>query len=663
MCGIAGIVGAQNSYLAEAEDIHRMCQTIVHRGPDDEGIYSAGCAGLGMRRLSIIDLSTGRQPIHNEDKTIWVVFNGEIYNFPELRAHLKARRHHFYSNTDTEVIVHLYEDFGADLVHRLRGMFAFALWDDKRQCLLLARDRFGKKPLHYAFHRERLLFGSEIKTLLAVAPELAAVDREGLLNFFYFGYIPDPLTAFAQIQKLPPGHLLEFAGGKIQIRQYWNLPGRSTIEPRSEEACLEELERRLAEAVRIRLISDVPLGALLSGGVDSSTVVALMARASARRVKTFSIGFASQDFNEANHARAVAEKFGTEHHELYVEPDIEQTVEKLTRLMEEPFGDSSMVPTYHVCRMARQHVTVALAGDGGDELFAGYDRYESYLRRRRLNPFPFGTGSWYRNHIHPRIPTEWRGRRFLFNLSLPHRDRYLDGISLLPASVRERSLFSKDFLAWADDQPSPYGRFHGYFEERSQSDPLSEVLYLDTKTYLPGDILTKVDRMSMATSLEVRAPLLDHCFAEWAAGLSPRWKLRFGQSKYILKKLAERLGVPHPVLHRRKQGFSMPLVHWFRQKRQPALIDVLLEPKTAQRGYFNQREVERRLAEHRRGIRDRSWELWHLMIFELWHRNFLEIATQRAHSKTGGSPLLQCRDEVRRPARASSSNVAMEITQ
>jgi asparagine synthase (glutamine-hydrolysing) len=628
MCGIAGIVGSERGYLADAADVRRMCQTIAHRGPDDEGVHVAGCVGLGMRRLSIIDLATGRQPIHNEDRSVWIVFNGEIYNFPELRTRLEARGHRFYTNSDTEVIVHLYEDHGSECVHHLRGMFAFALWDENRQRLFLARDRFGKKPLHYALHQGRLLFGSEIKALLAGEPALADIDPEGLLNFFYFGYIPDPLTAFRRVQKLPPGHLLEFVHGRIRVRRYWDLPDYGIHEPKSEEECLEELEQRLAEAVKIRLISDVPLGALLSGGVDSSTVVALMARASSRRVKTFSIGFSSQDFNEADHARAVARRFDTDHHELVIEPDIEETVDHITRIMEEPFGDSSAVPTYHVCRMAREHVTVALAGDGGDELFAGYDRYWSQLHRRLLPSFPPAMGSWYRRHVHPYVPTAWPGRRFLFNVSLETRDRYLDEVSLLPVCVREPSLFTKDFVAQAKMQTSPYDRLRGYLEEERASDPLSEMLYLDTKTYLPGDILTKVDRMSMAVSLEVRAPLLDHCFAEWAARLSPRWKIRFGESKYILKKLAEKLGVPRPVLYRRKQGFSLPLVHWFRKKPRPGLLDILLEPRTLQRGYFNGPALERRLMEHQRGIRDRSWEIWHLLIFELWHRNFLEPATR-----------------------------------
>jgi asparagine synthase (glutamine-hydrolysing) len=641
MCGIAGIVGSDRSYVADVGDIRRMCQTIRHRGPDDEGVHVAGRVGLGMRRLSIIDLSTGCQPVHNEDRTVWVVFNGEIYNFPELRARLEARGHRFYTNSDTEVIVHLYEDYASDCVHHLRGMFAFALWDETCQRLLLARDRFGKKPLHYAIHGGRLLFGSEIKALLAADPTLADVDLEGLVDFFHFGYIPDPVTAFRRIKKLPPGHLLEFNNGRAWLRQYWKLPDYGVYEPKSEEECVEELEQRLAEAVKMRLVSDVPLGALLSGGVDSSTVVALMARASSKRVKTFSIGFSHEDFNEASHARAIAQRFDTEHHELFVEPDIEQTVDQITRFMEEPFGDSSAVPTYHVCRLARQHVTVALAGDGGDELFAGYDRYWRQLRRRQIPSPPMSTGNWYRRHVHPLIPTAWPGRRFLYNVSLPARDRYLDEVSLLPVSVREPSLFTEDFVARAATMESPYDRVRGYLDERPASDPLSEMLFLDATTYLPGDILTKVDRMSMANSLEVRAPLLDHVFAEWAVRLSPRWKIRFGEPKYILKKLAEKVGVPRSVLYRRKQGFSLPLVHWFRTKPQSGLLDILLEPRTLRRGYFNGAAVERRLMEHRHGFRDRSWEIWHLLIFELWHRNFLESASHMADSMLPVCPTLE----------------------
>jgi asparagine synthase (glutamine-hydrolysing) len=646
MCGIAGIADIRNDSVT-VSDIHRMCQAIVHRGPDDEGIHICRQAGLGMRRLSIIDVATGHQPIHNEDETVWLVFNGEIYNFPDLRKELETRGHRFYTHTDSEVIVHLYEEYGADCVLKLRGMFALAVWDERQRRLLLARDRFGKKPLYYAVERGRLWFGSEIKALLAVAPQLADINPHGVFNFFYFGYVPDPLTAFTKVHKLSPGHLLEFVGGQIQTRQYWDLPAYGTWNPNSEEECLEELESRLADAVKIRLRSDVPLGALLSGGVDSSIVVALMARASSRRVKTFSIGFSNQDFNEADYARAVAQRFNTEHHELLMDPKIEGTLEMLTHSVEEPFGDSSMVPTYHVCRMAREHVKVALAGDGGDELFAGYDRYRSYLRRRAVRVFSAAMGRCYRSFVHPLVPTAFPGRRFIFNLSLPGCDRYLDAVSLLPACERESTLFTSDFMSWARRQASPYEHFRQYLSNRSPSDPLSEVLYLDAKTYLAGDILTKVDRMSMATSLEVRAPLLDHEFAEWAAALSPNWKSRFGESKYILKKLGERIGVPRQVLYRTKKGFSLPLVHWFRQESGAGLLDLLLEPTTIQRGYFREDSLRRRVLEHRRGIRDRSWELWHLLVFELWHRNFLKSVNHAENVpafKGGPDPL--CRNSA-----------------
>ena len=396
MCGIAGILKTAVDAVVDASTVHRMCQTIVHRGPDDEGVYVKDGVGLGIRRLSIIDVSGGHQPIHNENKTVWVVFNGEIYNFRELRADLERAGHRFYTNTDTEVIVHLYEDLGSDCVQKLRGMFAIALYDERRKSLLLARDRLGKKPLHYSFEGEEFLFASEIKSLLAVAPKLGEVDRDAILQYFYFGYILDPATAFRSIRKLPPGFLLEFANGQISLRRYWDLPSYGTAEPKSDQEYLEELEHQLDEAVRIRLISDVPLGALLSGGVDSSTIVALMARASSRPVKTFTIGFSREDFNEAKAARIVSQRFGTEHHELVVEPKIGETLERLSSSLEEPFADSSILPTYYVSQLTRQHVTVALAGDGGDELFAGYERYAVALRRQIFDRIPRWAGRWYR---------------------------------------------------------------------------------------------------------------------------------------------------------------------------------------------------------------------------------------------------------------------------
>jgi asparagine synthase (glutamine-hydrolysing) len=628
MCGIAGIVGARRDGEITEAVIHRMCETIVHRGPDEEGIFVKDGAGLGMRRLSIIDLSGGHQPVFNEDRTCWIVFNGEIYNFPELRPQLEARGHRFYTNSDTEMIVHLYEDKGADCVQDLRGMFGFALYDSRKRSLLLARDRLGKKPLYYALADGKLYFASEIKAILAAAPELAEVNYEGLLQYLYFGYVPDPISAFTRIQKLPPGHLLEFHNGVINVRQYWDLPQYSTHQPKSEDECLEELEHRLAEAVRIRLISDVPLGALLSGGTDSSTVVALMARASAAPVKTFSIGFKQEDFNESTYAEIVARKFGTEHENLILEPDVVETVEELTRSLEEPFGDSSMLPTYYVSKLARQHVTVALSGDGGDELFAGYDRYRIHSQRQIFEKVPGWARRVYREQVYPRMPRSLHGRKFTYNVSLPWKERYVDGLSFVPAYERELPLLSPEFREHVAALSDPQDVLRGYFDRAPAPDPVSQMLYVDTKTYMVADILTKVDRMSMLTSLEVRVPLLDHKFVEWVTGLPPEWKLRGPKQKYILRKLAERVGVPREVLYRKKQGFSLPLVHWLRNELKDLVLSVLLEPRTLQRGYFDARGVRQILEEHFSGRRIHSGRIWRLLIFELWHRNFLERYTQ-----------------------------------
>jgi len=622
MCGIAGIVSKDRGARIDGATIRAMCDAIVHRGPDDEGIYAQGPVGLGMRRLSIIDLAGGHQPIFNEDRSIAIVFNGEIYNFPELRPELERRGHRFTTNSDTEVIVHLYEDMGPACVTKLRGMFTFALYDRTRDRLLIGRDRLGKKPMHYALAGDRLLFGSEIKSILAVAPELARIDHQALLQYMYFGYILDPLTAFLPIRKLPPGHLLEFERGELRIQQYWDLPQYATYSPSSEEECLVEMERRLAEAVRIRLISDVPLGALLSGGTDSSIVVALMARASSEPVKTFSIGFKQADFNEAPYARLVAERFHTDHHELILEPDIVGTVEKLTRSLEEPFGDSSMLPTYFISCLARQHVTVALSGDGGDEVFAGYDRYRTALHDRAFPWVPEWTRSLYRNHIHQRLPYSVPGRSLAYSISLPWDKRYAEDVSLQPI-FRELRLLSEDVLARAE-QDDPLNALHHYLERAPAKDPLSRLLYLDSKTYLPGDILTKVDRMSMLTSLEVRVPILDHVFLEWATSLTPEWKMRGGKQKYMLKKLAQRVGVPREVLDRPKQGFALPLVHWTRHDLKDMIMSVLLEPRTLQRGYFKPEAVRQLLDEHFRQRRNHSGRIWRLLAFELWHRNYLE---------------------------------------
>src|SRR5271166_660256 len=623
MCGIAGIVTTAAEERIEAATIHRMCQAIVHRGPDDEGIFVKDGTGFGMRRLSIIDLAGGHQPVFNEDRSVWVVFNGEIYNFQQLRAKLLSRGHHLSTHSDTEVIVHLYEEMGRDCVQQLRGMFAFALYDERRRKVLIARDRLGEKPLHYAFDGKRLLFGSEIKAIHAVAPELAKIDRHALRQYLQFGYVPDPATSFSNIKKLPPAHLLELEGGKLSISQYWDVPEYGTHSFTSEEECLEELEHRLAEAVQMRLIADVPLGAFLSGGADSSTIVALMARFSSRPVKTFSIGFKRMDFDETPYARLVAEKFGTEHHELILEPDVVSSVETISRSLEEPFGDASALPTYYVSCLARQHVTVALSGDAGDEIFAGYDRYRVCLEDRAFPWIPDWTRRTYREQIYRFVPHSVPGRSFSYSISLPWQERYLEDISFKPLH-REMQLFSDDFMAPGEDEADPFRVFRDYLDSAPAKDDLSHLLYLDLKTYLPADILTKVDRMSMLASLEARAPMVDHVFLEWATGLTSEWKMRGGEQKYILKRLAERVGVPREVLHRPKQGFALPLVHWTRHELKELIQTVLLEPRTLQRGYLNPRGVHQLLDEHFRQRRNHAGRIWRLLMFELWHRNYLE---------------------------------------
>ena len=623
MCGIAGVVSASRESNINEGLVRHMCDQIVYRGPDDEGIYVADGAGLGMRRLSIIDLSGGHQPVFNEDRNAWIVFNGEIYNFPELRPELESRGHRFYTKTDTEVIIHLYEEMGADCVKKLRGMFALALYDKTKRKLTLARDRLGKKPLYYALHKGNLYFASEVKSILAVAPELAEVNGQALLEYLYYQYVPEPISAFTGIQKLPAGHLLEFERGEITIRQYWDLPRYNTHFPKSEEECLEELEQRLLEATKIRLISDVPLGAFLSGGTDSSTIVALMARASSKPVKTFSIGFTKDDFDEARYARMVAEKFGTEHHEMILEPDVVQTVEHLTSSLEEPFGDSSMLPTYYVSQMARQHVTVALSGDGGDEIFAGYDRYRIHADRKIFEHIPEWARKFYRERIFPHVPRGMRGRTLSYNLSLPWQERYIDRISFLPDFERDTELLSDEFRAILRRGDDPGNVLRRRFAAAPTDEPVSQLLYVDTKTYLVDDILTKVDRMSMLNSLEVRVPILDHVFVEWATGLGSEWKLRGREQKYILRKLAERIGVPRETLYREKRGFSLPLVHWMRHELKDMLM-ILLEPRTLERGYFQPSGIRTVMDDYLLRGRANTGRLWRLLMFELWHRNFLE---------------------------------------
>lgn len=597
-----------------------MCRVIEYRGPDEEGIWDSEKVALGMRRLSIIDLAGGQQPIFNEDRSVATVFNGEIYNFQTLRAELLSAGHRFSTSSDTEVIVHLYEQYGTDFPRWLRGMFGIAVWDLRAHKLILARDRFGKKPLHYAPHAGGLLFASEIKSILAVAPGLAQMDVDAIHEYLYYGYVPDPNSAFGQIKKLPPGHVLEYSGSDLCIRKYWDLPESGTYKL-SEAEALDRLETELSEAVRLRLISEVPLGALLSGGVDSSVVVGMMARSSSMPVKTFCISFAHEQFNEASHAAKVAQAFGTEHRELRIESDAAGTLAQIGPLLDEPFADSSIIPTYEVSRLAKRFVTVALSGDGGDELFAGYDHYPALQSRRHYDLIPEMARNAYLRHAYPHLPQWLRRKKLAYNVALNARDRFIDARSL--RSLRDLDPITPTFRATVQ-QDLPARCLQRYFDNAPAADLVARMQYADIKTYMTADVLTKVDRMSMAASLEVRSPLLDHVLAEFVTSLPTSLKLNSRSSKFLLKKLAERIGVPRDVLYRRKQGFSVPLAEWLRSVLRDTVADVLLSKPAKDRGITDTSVAERMLREHWNRNRDHSLAIWQVFMLELWASHYLD---------------------------------------
>ncbi|HXW05838.1 MAG TPA: asparagine synthase (glutamine-hydrolyzing) [Vicinamibacterales bacterium] len=629
MCGIAGFsdsathsgwAAASDAAAESARQVRAMCAAIRHRGPDDEGIHVEDGVALGMRRLSIIDLATGRQPIHNEDGSVWVVFNGEIYNYPTLRSELESRGHRFYTVSDTETIVHAYEEWGEDAFARLRGMFGIALWDRRQRSLLLARDRVGIKPLHYAVLDGRLYFGSEIKSLLASGALRPALDPEGLDHYLSYLYTPQDASIFQDVRKLPPGHLLRWQNGTARVRQYWQLPIDARV-PRAEEEAVEELGAVLRDAVQSHLMSEVPLGAFLSGGIDSSVVVGLMAQASTRPVRTFSIGFDEPQFDELQHARVVARHFGTDHHEFVVRPDALSILDRLIQHFDEPFGDSSAIPTWYVSELARRHVTVVLSGDGGDELFGGYDRYLPHPRVAAFDRWcppgarPLASTVW------PWLPHGATGKNFLRHASRDNPGRYLDAVGFFQRDEKH-ALLTPDLrarLRGRDAEAAMVRRF-------GRLAPLSwpaQMMHFDFETYLPEDILTKVDRMSMAHSIESRVPLLDNAVVEYAARLPADLKIRHGRRKHILKQVAAQL-LPADILSRRKQGFGVPIGVWFRGGLGDLFADVLYSPRARQRGYFERPFVDRLVREHLGGRRDHTLRLWALLVFELWHRHYLD---------------------------------------
>ena len=625
MCGIAGFIERENSDAPRrAARLDRMCRVITHRGPDEQGTIVKDRAALGMRRLSIIDLKSGQQPIFDCSGNLAIVFNGEIYNYQALKKDLESRGHRFKTNSDTETIVHLYEEFGADCVRHLRGMFAFAIYDFSAETLFIARDRVGKKPLFYSLTASgNFVFGSELKVLLEHGEISREIDFAALDAYLTFGYVPEEFCIFKDVRKLEPGHFLLFKNGAIETRQYWDFDYSASAEIKTEAEYIEILREKIREAVKIRLISEVPLGAFLSGGVDSSTIVAMMSQISDTPVKTFSIGFNEDTFNELKYARLAAKHFNTEHHEFIVTPDLVETIDELVWHFDEPFADSSALPTYMVSKMARDFVTVVLSGDGGDELFAGYTRYATDRRRSGLEKLP---RILRRNLLKPlseALPHGARGRNFLYNTSLDAVDRYIDSVSHF-GNLSKIELYSDVLRRNLNGQTGSAEKvFRRHAASVSSDEAMDKLLYLDSKTYLPGDILTKVDRMTMATSLEARVPLLDHELIEFVQTIPAGLKLNGTETKYIFKKAMEGI-VPHEILYREKQGFGVPVGEWINSQLKERMHGILSEKRTAERGYFEPKYIRVLLDEHTKNRRDHSHSLWILWMLELWHRRFVD---------------------------------------
>jgi asparagine synthase (glutamine-hydrolysing) len=630
MCGIAGQVRTDGR-PAERALLGRMCEMQEHRGPDSSGLHLDGPVGLGIQRLRVIDLDTGDQPLYNEDGSIAVVLNGEIYNYRELRADLGRRGHRFSSKGDTEVIAHLYEELGPmGCVRELDGMFAFAVWDAREHRLLLARDRVGKKPLLYCHRPGALTFASEMRALLQDQDVPRELDYVALDSYLAYEYVPAPLSAFRAVRKLPPGCMLTYEQGRVSIERHWRL--RYDREPASRDPreIEEELRERIRAAVRRRLISDVPLGAFLSGGIDSSVVVAAMAEASPEPVKTFSIGFAEESFNELPNARLVADRFATDHHEMVVRPDALSIIPRIVRHYGEPFADSSTVPNFVISELTSRKVTVALNGDGGDEAFAGYDRYVTGVRMNRMSALmpPFlrrAIGAISGNGADPfggrrRVN---QARRLAHALSLSPGDRYGLAMSTFPGHERQR-LYSPEFLDLIGDAAGPRV-IEGAWDRATGRSIVDVMLEVDVNTYLPDDLLVKMDIASMAHSLEARSPFLDRDLMEFAASLPGSMKLSGAEKKVVLRQ-ALRGWIPDQIIDGPKRGFGLPMAgRWFRGELRDHIVEVLTDSRALSRGYFRQPALRGLLDRHLSGQAENASKLWTLMMFEIWHREFVDV--------------------------------------
>lgn len=634
MCGITGIFDTRGRREIERRVLTRMNESQHHRGPVEGGLHVEPGIGLGHRRLSIIDLATGQQPLYNEDQSVCVVFNGEIYNYLELIPELQALGHIFHTRSDTEVIVHAWEAWGEKCVERFRGMFAFALWDRNRETLFLARDRLGVKPLHYALLSDgTLLFGSELKSLLAHGGLPKEIEPLAVEEYFALGYVAEPRTIFKQARKLPPACTLLIRRGQPvgEPREYWDV--RFTLDRKidEKEAC-EELQERLKESIRLRLMSEVPLGAFLSGGVDSSAVVALMAGLSNDPVNTCSIAFSDPAFNEAEFARKVADRYKTNHYIDTVESDDFDLIDTLARLYDEPYADSSAIPTYRVCQLARRHVTVALSGDGGDESFGGYRRYRLHLMEEQMrSALPLGIRRplfGLLGSVYPKAdwaPRVFRAKTTFEGMARTSVEAYFHSMSLIRDPLRNQ-LYSDSFKSLLSGY-SAIDVFHQHAAKAGTDDPLALIQYIDLHTYLVGDINTKVDRASMAHSLEVREPLMDHHLVEWLATLPSSLKMWRGEGKYLLKKAMEPY-LPNDIMYRPKMGFAVPLARWFRGPLRQRVRDSLLKGQIAESGWFNQKEIEQMVIQHESGRSDHSTPLWTLLMYDAFLRNVMNGAAE-----------------------------------
>ncbi len=624
MCGICGQVNRDADRPVDGRILRSMNAVVQHRGPDSDGFYLAGNVGLAVRRLAVIDLVTGDQPLSNENNTVWIVFNGEVYNYPELRVQLEQRGHRFRTQTDTEAVVHLYEDYGPECVHHLRGMFAFAIWDTELQRLLLVRDRIGKKPLFYGEHDDALLFGSEIKCILQYPHLERVVDLEAIHHYLTLQYVPDPWTAFKGIRELPPAHRLLWQNGRATLECYWDLD----YEPKwdqPEPLLKEQLRELITDAVRLRLVSDVPLGAHLSGGIDSSIIVGLMASLMSQPVKTFSIGFSVEGFSELPYARQVAEKFDTDHHEFILEPDVLSILPKLVEHFDEPFADPAAIPTWCLAEMTRRHVTVALNGDGGDEAFAGYQRYygDRIADAYRMVPAAIRHGVFDRVlrilPIGVNTPMERNTLMALRQLAQAAEMSHEASIARWGGYFTEQDkyrLYTEDMRQALNGTESAAILMRSFREARAKG-RVDRTLYTDVHNYLPGALLPKVDRTTMAHSLEARSPFLDHKVLEFAARLPQSWKLRGRETKRILRQVFAEL-LPPPVAKRGKVGFGVPLTLWFRGPLAGAAEELLLGAGARSRRYLRQDAVARLLEENRRGAGDHGKRIWSLLNLEMW---------------------------------------------